>query len=152
MILIGPARTTLLFRGGDPRRPEVGTWWFTPGGGAHPGESPGDAAVRELWEETGATDVEWGPLVARRRTQFSFEGRRYRSDEWYWVAYTDRHRVVPGRVDEVEARSVVEHRWIGPDAMRRLDEIVYPEPLADAIDALAVRRFPATPWMWTSRE
>ena len=29
----------LLLRGGDPHRPEAGTWWFTPGGGVDDGES-----------------------------------------------------------------------------------------------------------------
>lgn len=37
----------LLVRHGDVKR------WTTPGGAIEPGESPADAAVREMWEETG---------------------------------------------------------------------------------------------------
>ena len=53
MVLVSTDGRVLLFRGGDPGRPERGTWWVTPGGGTDPGESTAEAARRELLEETG---------------------------------------------------------------------------------------------------
>lgn len=152
VVLVGPGGVALLFRGGDPHRPSRGTWWFTPGGGCGEGEDPAQAVRRELWEETGQTDVEWGPLVARRTGLFEFESVRYRSDEWIWVAFTKTLDVVPGHIEEAEARSVVEHRWLDRNDLSRVSEPVYPEELAGALEQLAARRFPDRPWRWSSTE
>ena len=51
----------LLIRGREPGNPA--TFWFTPGGGLDPGEDDLDGARRELREETGLTEVDFGPLV-----------------------------------------------------------------------------------------
>lgn len=52
VLLVDPAGRVLLFRGGDPTRPEAGSWWFPPGGGVEPGETLEEAARREVREET----------------------------------------------------------------------------------------------------
>ncbi|MDQ3541424.1 MAG: NUDIX domain-containing protein [Chloroflexota bacterium] len=41
-------------------------YWITPGGGVEPCETWESAAIRELFEETGLTDVELGPYVDAR--------------------------------------------------------------------------------------
>lgn len=68
VLLIDDRDRLLLFAGTDPGM--AGTrWWETPGGGIDPGESEREAAVRELWEETGARLVEaelLGPVMTRR--------------------------------------------------------------------------------------
>ena len=43
---------TLLFEDSDPGVPGA-HWWVTPGGGVDPGESEAQAAIREVFEETG---------------------------------------------------------------------------------------------------
>jgi 8-oxo-dGTP pyrophosphatase MutT (NUDIX family) len=58
IILLDESERVLLFRGGDPARPDAGTWWFTPGGAVEPGESTEAAARRELKEETASIDIE----------------------------------------------------------------------------------------------
>jgi 8-oxo-dGTP pyrophosphatase MutT (NUDIX family) len=45
----------LLFHTHEPTAPELGQWWELPGGGIEPGETYHQAAIRELWEETGIT-------------------------------------------------------------------------------------------------
>jgi putative (di)nucleoside polyphosphate hydrolase len=43
-----------IFLGLSPRG-----YWAMPQGGIEPGETPGEAAARELYEETSMTEVEW---------------------------------------------------------------------------------------------
>ena len=53
-------------------------------------ETREEAALRELAEETGITEVELGPVLWRRMCSFPFAGRRWDQDEWYYLARTDR--------------------------------------------------------------
>ncbi|WP_072476567.1 NUDIX domain-containing protein [Amycolatopsis australiensis] len=54
----------------DPRDPGLLVYWGPPGGGIEPGETAEKALARELFEETGLTDVEIGPCVWRREGEF----------------------------------------------------------------------------------
>jgi len=134
VIMIAADGSILLFRGGDPARPEAGTWWFPPGGGVEPGEAVEAAARREVFEETGLVLGELGPVAGRRRVEFQFDGRIIVSDEVYFVV-----RVAGGAIStdgwtELEREVVEEHRWWTVDELRATDETVYPEDLIDLIE------------------
>ena len=85
IILLDESGRVLLFRGGDPARPEAGTWWFTPGGAIEPGESAEDSARRELSEETGLDAQDLGPIVFQRHVKHEFEGVHYYQEEDYFL-------------------------------------------------------------------
>ena len=66
-VVVTDTVSTLLLADTDPGIPGS-RWWVTPGGGIDPGESPLDAVVRELAEETGLVvtpDQLAGPIAVR---------------------------------------------------------------------------------------
>ncbi len=113
------------------------THWITPGGGAEPGESPAEAAVRELFEETGVRIALIDEAVHVDHESFDFNGRTYAQTNHYFVA-----RLVPGTalnvagVDEIEQSVLVGERWWTLAELRATAEVVYPAGLADLLESL----------------
>lgn len=143
VVLIDEADRMLLLRGCDPKVPDV-PFWFTVGGGVNPGETLREAAIRELYEETGLTADSShlrGPLW-RRVAVFPFNGELIRSEELFFALRTKNFEVDPANLDYVERRSITGNKWCTPTDIAQLDhsgETVYPyhldQLLAEAIAA-----------------
>ncbi|MFK4147478.1 NUDIX hydrolase [Streptomyces sp. NPDC004065] len=144
VVLLDPADRILLLHGHEPENP-ADDWWFTPGGGVEGDETREQAAVRELAEETGITDVELGPVLWRRRCSFPFAGRRWDQDEWYYLARTTRTAVAATALTELERRSVAGARWWTCRELARAHETVYPTRLAELLHRLLDEGPPAGP-------
>lgn len=136
VVLLDPDDRILLLHGYEPGDPNQ-DWWFTPGGGVEGDETREQAALRELAEETGVTDVELGPVVWRRICSFPFDGRRWNQDEWYYLARTSRTAVSLGPdLTELESRSVMGLRWWTSGELSAARETVYPTRLAGLLRTL----------------
>lgn len=137
-VLLLAERSVLLIKGFDPGRPDAGTWWLTPGGGVDDGESIETAAVREVLEETGLQldPDELGPVVATRVADFEFERRQYRQTEYFFTvevaSFTPQHH----GWDDLERRSLLDQRWWTVDELRTTDATVYPNEIADLVQAV----------------
>ncbi|MFV0127538.1 NUDIX hydrolase [Streptomyces sp. HMX112] len=144
VVLLDPDDRILLLHGYEPDDPSV-TWWFTPGGGVEGDETREQAALRELAEETGITDVELGPVLWQRVCSFPFAGRRWHQDEWYYLARTERTAVALGALTELERRSVTGLRWWTSAELSAARETVYPTRLAGLLRTLLDEGPPLTP-------
>ena len=125
----------LLLRGHDPSMPDR-SWWFTPGGGLHDGETTREAAAREAREETGyilQPDELVGP-VWERTAVFDFMERPYIQHEEFFVA-----RVGAGTARQERLWTEAEHdtleamEWLSAKELRDSPIEVFPTTLAGAL-------------------
>lgn len=138
VLLVDEHDRVLLLEGRDSTRPDEGTWWFTPGGGIDDGETPEQAARREVQEETGIALDELGPVVHARTTEFDFEDQRYRQHEVFFLARLPLGEPAERRLSPIEERSLVSQRWWRPDELTAAGVTVYPEGLATLVQSLLV--------------
>ncbi|MFI5619274.1 NUDIX hydrolase [Streptomyces sp. NPDC051567] len=144
VILLDPEDRILLLHGFEPADP-ARRWWFTPGGGLEGTESRAQAALRELAEETGITEVELGPVLWHRYCSFPFDGRRWEQDEWYFLARTARTGTTSAGLTELERRSVSGVRWWTSGELLAARETVYPTTLAELLRKLLAEGPPGAP-------
>ncbi|GAA2380536.1 NUDIX hydrolase [Dactylosporangium salmoneum] len=131
VLLLDPSGRVLLLRGCDPARPEH-QYWFTVGGGLEPGETLADAAVREVYEETGLR-IAPGDLAGPVRTdrvEFPFDGRWYSQEQSFFVVRAEAFTVDLSRLVDYEADSVDEARWWSVGDLDATGERFYPADLA----------------------
>ena len=138
VIILDEDGRVLLVRGHDADAPER-HWWFTIGGGIDPGETPHEAAVREVFEETGLVisvdDLE-GPVLERSAI-FDFAREHCRQDEVFFCT-----RVANGAAlsrlgwTELESNFIDEVSWLSVRELRTVGEEVFPRNLADYVEAL----------------
>jgi 8-oxo-dGTP pyrophosphatase MutT (NUDIX family) len=114
-LLLMPAVTGLVFDAAgrlllqhhaDTRR------WVTPGGSVDPDESPSDAVVRELWEETGLHVEPVGIAGVFGGPEFRVRYRNGDETAYVMVAFECRVRGGTLRLDGDES---LELRWVGAD-------------------------------------
>ncbi|MEV7568290.1 NUDIX hydrolase [Streptomyces tanashiensis] len=146
VVLLDPDDRILLMHGYEPDHPDD-SWWFTPGGGLEGDETREEAALRELAEETGITEVELGPVLWKRYCSFPFDGRRWDQDEWYYLARTRGTEAAPRpqALTELETRSLAGLRWWTSAELSAARETVYPTRLAELLHTLLDEGPPSAP-------
>lgn len=143
VVALDAAGRLLLARGHDVDEPDR-HWWFTVGGGIEAGETPRQAAVRELREETGlvADPAELVGPVARRTALFDFAARHVRQDEELFLLRLDVADAGSGAGfdtagwTEIELRFMDELRWWDLDDLAAQPEQVYPAGLVEIVRGL----------------
>jgi len=129
VLVIDDSERILLIRGRDPSRPEIGTWWYAPGGGLEPGESHREAAARELWEETGLrAEIDTNPIW-EREIEFTFNGVEYLQRELYFLIRTKSFEPNPQVLSELEKVSLLEPKWWSFLELTGLPDLIYPNAI-----------------------
>ena len=145
VLLVDGAGRTLLLHGGDPARPGH-RWWFTPGGGLDTGETPAQAAAREVLEEVGlrVDPAALGEPVWRETTEFSYDNRQYRQDQHFFLLRAAEWRVDTAGMDAEEQATITGHRWWSADEIEASDELIYPLDLAGLLRRVTAGGVPGT--------
>jgi len=136
LFVVDPDERVLLFSSGDS---SGRTWWFTPGGGVHRGETVASAAVRELAEETGFayTEDELGPVVATSLARWPrSDGRIFLSAHSFFFLRVPHPELDFDGQEDFERSYITGHRWWTLDELRTATDEVFPPALADLIDKL----------------
>jgi 8-oxo-dGTP pyrophosphatase MutT (NUDIX family) len=134
LLLDGQGRVFLLQTHFDPEV-QLPPRWITPGGGIDPGETPRQAAKRELFEETGlsVSEDDLGEQIWRQ------EG------VWHWGDHVNSHSYVDyffalkvesfelndSAWTDDERRDILQTRWFAIEELVASDESVGPHGLVD---------------------
>ncbi|MDQ1732354.1 MAG: hypothetical protein QOK10_2513 [Pseudonocardiales bacterium] len=114
------------------------TVWAAPGGGCEPGESPVQAARRELAEECGFSiaPVSDAPVLIERR-DWSLGGIAYDQTDHFFLAHADRQPpVLDVYRTEWEAHAVLGHRWFSAEELLASPVRFEPAGLPELLAAL----------------
>jgi 8-oxo-dGTP pyrophosphatase MutT (NUDIX family) len=129
----------------DPARPGLRRFWFTPGGGIEPGETPEIAVVRELSEEIGVFDAPRGPLVAQRKAPVTLFRRACFVHERYFLVRLPSPAIDTANLAATENDPILDVRWWDLDALDATDEVVEPRSLVRLARRVAAGDIPAVP-------
>ena len=135
VLLVDQVGRILLVRFVFPQSAGALHFWATPGGGVEPGETPLQAATRELREELCIAPVLTGP-VHHAGGVFEYEGELVDNrDAFYLARWSGRTPQLVG-VTELERDAMREVRWWTLDELRSTSETVYPSGLGDLLARL----------------
>lgn len=144
VVLIDDSDRVLLLQSAISERDYV---WLPPGGGPEDGEALEDAALRELWEETGLRLPRLGPLVWTRRSILPLvPGQLVTNVEYFYVARVTAYDTGEHlNVDEYERASVLGYRWWSRPVIEASHQRFVPTCLGELLKPILSGEFPSVP-------
>lgn len=151
-LLIDKANQLLLIHIDDPKITNVegkyhGSFWTLVGGGIETNESLEEAAIREIYEETGMrfTQSDLGPVVWYGSLDLLWNRQRVRIEQTYLVVKTKTNNVHLKNLVQTEKEVVQELRWFSVKDLQSCKEVIYPVTLIDHIEDILLGKYPIRP-------
>lgn len=143
VVLLDPDDQLLLVRFVSP---DTGVaFWAPVGGGLEPGETHEQAAVREVFEETGLAALALGPYVWDRQVRYTWRGRRLAAAERWFLARAPHFTPSDAGWTDDERVDIRAMRWWTPAELRAADEALVPLDLAERLAGLLADGPPDVP-------
>ncbi|MBU3892468.1 NUDIX domain-containing protein [Serratia rubidaea] len=135
LLVINPSGCILLFKFTHGNDALAGrTYWATPGGGVEYGESFEQAAIRELWEETGIVSDKIGASVAQRNFVMTLpSGETVKAEERFFVVRVANHQINGDNWSHDEKQVISEHHWWSEEELKTTREVVYPQNMVELL-------------------
>lgn len=139
LLILEPSGRVLLFRFVFKNGPLTGhDYWATPGGGVEDGETYEQAAIRELWEETGIRAQTMGPEIGRRVFPLQLpDGEHVTADERFFLVKSGNASLSRDGWTPLEQEVMTEHKWWSREELAQTSATVWPENLLAMLDAAA---------------
>lgn len=135
LLILNNSGSVLLFRFSHHDDALAGReYWATPGGGLEPGESFEQAALRELYEETGIIRNECGQSIAQREFLMQLpSGETVKAVERFYVISASEGELSQAGWSENEKRVISQQKWWSQAELHETNEVIFPEVLADLL-------------------
>jgi 8-oxo-dGTP pyrophosphatase MutT (NUDIX family) len=152
VVLLNEANELLLMCMDDPTIASIGEkyagrFWTLIGGEIEPGETIQDAAVREVFEETGLSeeDIELGPQVWSGKLDLIFKGKPTHIKQEFIVAKTRRRDISLANLTPDEKEVVKQVAWFSLDRIINSGEVIHPIVLPKYLPDVIAGRYPKEP-------
>lgn len=140
-IILTPQHDVLLMRVAFPW--EKDEMWILPGGGAEDGEDIHATVKREIFEETGATEIEIVGEVWRQ--DLNIDATNTCLKQRYFLVHAERFSAKATKLSEPEMDWVREYRWWAVDALGTAEIAIQPRGIAEGIHDLISNGLPVEP-------
>ena len=125
-----------------------GRYWYTIGGKIESNESVQEAAIREIYEETGIIkeELELGPIVWFGEYDLILSSIKTHNKQQFMVVKTPRNNVTLDYLTPEEKVVIKDISWFSLEKIKNSSEIIYPIVLPDYLGDILDEKYPEKPF------